>query len=106
MFASIIAALIAIARAIPLLAGLVRSAAEAWIEHEKADNEAEAQRRRADKDAAVDAGIDKWVSVARSAAKQPTTDGAAGLPAGGVSGPGVGSGQPQDNQRAGIGIGT
>ena len=106
MFTSVIAALIAIARAIPLLAGLVRSAAEAWNEHEKAANEAEAIKRKSDKDAAVHAGIDRWVSVARSTSKPPTTDGATGLPAGGSNGPGVVSGRSENSQRSGIGTGT
>ena len=104
MFASILAALIAVARAIPVLADLVKSAAEAWNRHEQAANEAEALKRKSEKDADVDAWVRGPVRVpddARTAGQLAAADGAAGRGSGSPSGAGVVPGRPDDNQRTG-----
>lgn len=101
--ASVLAALLALLRAVPVIADLIKFACEAWAARQKATNEADASKRKSDKDAAVDAGVDRWVRANTSPARQQQApDGTAGLPAGGAGGSGVVPGRPEDNQRAGI----
>ena len=103
--ASIIAALIGLFRAIPVVADLVKYVCEAISTRQKAANEADVQRRKADKDSAVDAWVDApavRVPDARSAGQLPADDGSSGRGASAAGGTGMGSGRAEDDQRAGI----
>lgn len=103
--ASILAALIGLFRAIPVVADLVKYVCEAISTRQKAANEAEVQRRKAGKDSAVDAWVDApavRVPDARSTGQLPEADGSAGRGASAPSGTGVGQGRAENDQRAGI----
>lgn len=99
----ILLAISAFFKSIPALARigeLLDAWAKRWIA-------ADVQKRKAEKDAAVDAGIDTVLHPPDlvhppEAQQQPTFDGPTGLPGGSESGPGVGEGRSQDDQRPGI----
>jgi len=101
--ASILAALLALLRAVPVIADLIKFGCDAWAARQKAANEADVSKRKSDKDAFVDAGVDRWVRADTSPARQQQApDGSSGLPAGGAGGSGVVPGRAENNQRAGI----
>lgn len=100
----ILAAIIAFFRGIPALAGLADKLAEWFAQYDKARRMAEAEARRATKDAAVDAGIDAVLGVPDSngeVGQRATADEAPGLPSGSEGRARVVPRRAQNDQRAG-----
>ena len=105
---SIIAAILAFLRMLPASIGLVEKLADALNSHAAKVNEADAQKLRTNKDAAVDAWVDApvGVPVSRPTGQLGAVDGStgrAGSPAGSA---GVVQGRVEDNQFPRTGAGA
>ena len=89
---SILAGIVALLKAIPAIRDIFEKMVGLSLEYDRKKSEVEASRRKAEKDALVDAALAQFDKLQpRPAGQQPTVDGAPGLVGGSNRGPGVGS---------------